>query len=267
MITSTSNPKIKNVRALQKRGRVRQEEQAFVVEGVRLAEEAVGAGWVPIIAFHTQDLSPRGQDLLLRLHQLNVQIEPVEPHVMQAASDTRSPQGILLKLPLAPLMIPGKPSFILVLDQLRDPGNLGTILRSALAAGVDAVLLSPGCVDALSPKVLRAGMGAHFRLPVSSLSWEEIGQRVHRHELQVLLAAADEGQVYLDTDMRIPTALLIGGETSGAGAHAKRLATSQIHIPMPGNAQSLNAAVAAAVLMFEVVRQRQRGFADQGSMA
>ncbi|KAA3646177.1 MAG: RNA methyltransferase [Chloroflexi bacterium] len=256
MITSTSNPKIQRIKALQKRARVRREEQAFVVEGVRLTEEALQAGCKPQIAFFTEDLNPRGQEQVNQLENQGTPLELVEPHVMQAASDTQAPQGILLVLPLQALPLPEKVTFALILDQLRDPGNLGTILRTALAAGVDAIFLSPGSVDAFSPKVLRAGMGAHFRLPVVKQSWEELGTTIEQTGLQVLLAAAGEGDSYLDADLSKPTALLLGGEARGASEEAAQLTSERIHIPMPGEAESLNAAVAASVLMFEVVRQR-----------
>ena len=227
-----------------------------MVEGVRLAEEALQAGWKPQLALYTEDLNTRGQELLKQMEQQDVPLEVVEPHVMQAASDTQAPQGILLVLPLQALPLPEKVTFALILDQLRDPGNLGTILRTALAAGVDAIFLSPGSVDAFSPKVLRSGMGAHFRLPVVKQSWEELGTTIEQNGLQVLLAAAGEGSSYLDADLRKPTALVVGGEADGASEEAEKLASKQIHIPMPGEAESLNAAVAASVLMFEVVRQR-----------
>ncbi len=157
-------------------------------------------------------------------------------------------------LDLLPLPIPAKPTFVLVLDSLRDPGNLGTLLRTAAAAGVQAVFLSPGTTDAFAPKVVRSGMGAHFRLPILSLSWEEISARL---EGLNTYWADMEGQVSCwEADFKKPLALIVGGEAEGVSVEARQLAGKSVGIPMPGEAESLNAAIAGAILMFEVVRQR-----------
>ena len=136
---------------------------------------------------------------------------------------------------------------------LRDPGNLGTLLRSAAATGVQVALLPPETTDAFAPKVLRAGMGAHFRLPIHSMTWEQIYEQTEG--LQIYLANMD-GRSCWETDLRKPLALIIGGEAEGAGEEARKLAAEKISIPMAGNVESLNAGVAGSVLMFEVVRQR-----------
>jgi TrmH family RNA methyltransferase len=145
-------------------------------------------------------------------------------------------------------------SFVFVPDQLRDPGNLGTMLRTAAAAGVQAVFCPPETADAFSPKVLRAGMGAQFRLPVHTLDWDAITS--HLALLKVILADMEQGLPYTQADLRPPLALIVGGEAEGASAQAHRLASGFVHIPMPGGVESLNAAVAAGILLFEVVRQR-----------
>ena len=256
MITSVQNPKIKEIRGLQARSKQRRAAGAFVVEGVRLAEEAMQAGWQPQLVLYTADLSERGQALVEGWRSQGIPVETVADHVMQAASDTQTPQGILLVLALQALPIPAALDFALILDRMRDPGNLGTLLRTAAAAGAGAVFLPPGTVDAFAPKVVRSAMGAHFHLPVHALTWEEIEAQCTQHNLQVFLAAAGSGTAYTQADFRQPLALLIGGEAHGAGQRAHQLATTAIHIPMPGTAESLNAAVAAAILTFEVVRQR-----------
>jgi TrmH family RNA methyltransferase len=257
MITSTRNPKIQHVRALQGRGRTRQAEHSFVVEGLRLVEEAVGAGWDAELVLHSGDLNQRGQALLQAFQERGTAIEAVSPHVMRAASDTQTPQGILAVLRTRNLPLPGQLNFAFIPDGVRDPGNLGSMLRSAAAAGVEAALLPPGSVDPFSPKVLRAGMGAHFRLPVLSLGWKQITELVRHHQLHVYLAAARQGTPHTQADFRRPLALLIGGEAEGASAEGQQLADDWVQIAMPGGAESLNAAVAAAILLFEVVRRRQ----------
>ena len=146
-------------------------------------------------------------------------------------------------------------NFVLIPDQIRDPGNLGTLLRSAAAAGVQVVLLPPETTDAFAPKVVRSGMGAHFHLPIHSLTWEEINQIIKSSNLQVFLADMD-GQPCWTTDLRQPLALVIGGEADGASQTAHVLANQKISIPMSGSIESLNAGVAGCILMFETARQR-----------
>jgi TrmH family RNA methyltransferase len=258
VITSTGNAKIKWLRQLQSQANARREAGVFIVEGVRLLEEALAAGWQIREALHTEELSERAQALLASLKQRGVATTPVSPHVLKAASDTQTPQGILAVVEAHSLPLPEHPDFLLILDSLRDPGNLGTILRTAAAAGVQAVILTPGSVDPFSPKVVRAGMGAHFRLPVHNLDWGAIHAYCTAHALALYLAESGGGQVYSALDLRQPLAFIIGGEASGAGAQIQRLPVQPVHIPMPGASESLNAAVAAAVLIFEAVRQRAR---------
>jgi TrmH family RNA methyltransferase len=199
------------------------------------------------------------------LKSQGVEVEKVSASVMQALSETETPQGILAVLELTQLPIlrqaqdgvPNHPNFILVPDQIRDPGNLGTLLRSAAAAGVQAVLLPPETTDAFAPKVLRSGMGAHFRLPIQPMSWEEI-RRFCESAYQRIFLADMGGQSCWETELRQPLALIIGGEAEGASESARKLATQRISIPMSGMMESLNAGVAGSILMFEVVRQRKQ---------
>ena len=176
-------------------------------------------------------------------------------NLMKSLTETETPQGILAVLEISNSPISSLLNFVLIPDQIRDPGNLGTLLRSAAAAGVQAVIIPPETVDAFSPKVVRAGMGAHFRLPIHSMMWEEIEQMSKLANLQIFLADMD-GKSCWETDLRKPLALIVGGEAEGASEQARKLAHEQISIPMAGNVESLNAGVAGSVLMFEVVRQR-----------
>lgn len=258
MITSVHNPKIQWVRKLQSRSRARREERAFVVEGVRLVEEALSAGWQASLVLYESSLDERGQKIVQGFAGQGAIIEEVSPEILQAASDTATAQGLLAVLPLQIIPLPERADFVFIPDGVKDPGNLGSMLRSAASAGVDAVLLPEATVDAYAPKVLRAAMGAHFRLPVHSLSWAEIAALVERSGLHVYLADARAGIAYTRADFRLPLALVVGGEAEGASPFAGRLATERVHIPMPGGMESLNAGIAAALLLFEVVRQREK---------
>lgn len=257
MISSVRNPKIQAMRALQSRARNRREAGAFVVEGVRLAEEALNSGWRAKAAFFTRNLDERGQAIIKSLQDQKVNAEEVAESVMKAISDTRSPQGILLEMQAKELPIPAQPSLVLVLDGMADPGNLGTLLRSAAGAGADAVFLTPGSADAFAPKVLRSGMGAHFKLPVRERDWPEIASFCKKENLTVFVAEAGRGKLYDQVDLTQPIALIVGGEAHGVSEAAQQLKPEPIHIPMPGQIESLNAATAGSLLLFEAVRQRR----------
>ena len=255
MITSNQNSKIKLIRALQGRAKERREAGAFLAEGVRLVEEAVISNWGFRFALFDETLSERGKSQVEGLRSRGVDVEEVSTNIMKSLSETESPQGILAVLNDAQLPIPDYCDFILVPDQIRDPGNLGTLLRTAAAAGVQAVLLPPETTDAFAPKVVRSGMGAHFRLPIRSMTWDEIKRLCESANQRVYLADMN-GQSCWETDLRQPLALIVGGEADGASEQARKLAHQKLSIPMNGNIESLNAGVAGSVLMFEVVRQR-----------
>lgn len=255
MITSIHNSKIQQIRALIGRKQARDEAQAFVVEGIRLAEEAMAAGWRPSLVLFSSELNERGRATVAGFSSQGVEVEEVDAHLFDSFSDTETSQGLLAVLPRRELALPEKLDFVLIADAVRDPGNLGTILRTAAAAGVQAVLLGPGSVDVFSPKVVRSGMGAHFRLPVFHLDWPAILKICHPR-LKIYLAEAEAGTACWQLDLRQPVALVIGGEANGAGPEARQVADGRVMIPMPGKSESLNAAVAASILMFEVVRRR-----------
>ncbi|PWH12152.1 MAG: RNA methyltransferase [Anaerolineae bacterium] len=256
MITSPQNPKLKQVRALAARPKERREAGLFLAEGVRLLEEALAVHWPFAYALYSSDLSARARVLIERLQTNGVPTEEVQSSLLRSISDTESPQGVLavLKLPATQSLNQQRLTFVLIPDQIRDPGNLGTLIRTAAAAGVEAVLIPPETTDPWAPKVVRAGMGAHFRFTIVNYSWEEI--RTALSGFNVFLADA-EGQVPLwKADFRAKTALIVGGEAEGASAQARQIANVVVNIPMPGKIESLNAGTAGAILLFEVVRQR-----------
>jgi len=255
MITSATNKRIKYVRSLYRR-RVRRREKCFIAEGTRLVEEALQAPAAPASLFYTPDMaeSPHGMRLLNAAGSKGVDCRGVTPEIMALMTDTVNPQGVLAVVPFPRLPIPEHPRLILILDGIRDPGNLGTILRTAAAAGVDEVVTLPGTVDAYAPKVVRAGMGAHFRVPIEAHGrGADMQSKIEGY--QVLLATVTEGAPHWEADWSIPTALIVGGETEGVGETASRWATSRVRIPMAREVESLNVASATAVLLFEARRQ------------
>lgn len=257
MITSIQNPKVQMVRRLMSRSKERWAEAAFVVEGVRLVEEAQLAGWEARFLIYSEELSERGMGLVESFHNQGINAEITSKYIMHKISDTKHPQGILGVFDMASLPISSNLDYMLILDQIRDPGNMGTILRSASAAGVQIVYLSPGSVDPFSPKVLRGGMGAHFKLPIIKAAWEEIEIKIKHYEMHCYLATIQRGLAYYEADFLIPFSLIIGSEAYGAGDQALKLADTMVSIPMPGGGESLNASVAAGILLFEASRQRE----------
>lgn len=255
IIRSIHNPKVQLIRRLQSSARTRRSEKSCVIEGIRLVEEAAQSAWLPRSVFHTNAISARGMALVNRLAQTGVPVFQIDETIMRSISDTQTPQGVLAVVPFPQMDLPVSPGFILIPDNIRDPGNLGTMLRTALAAGVELVIIPSGSVDPFSPKVMRSAMGAHFHLPLRQMAWKEIEQITA--DTQTFLAEASGEISCFHAALTRPVTLIIGGEAHGAGAEARKHADKTIHIPMAGKTESLNAAIAAAILMFEVVRQRE----------
>ncbi len=257
MITSTANERVRYVRSLHRRP-VRHLENRFIVEGLRLIEEMNQAGEEPAFVFFTEAFSarPRGRALLEALRAAGREVVAVSEQVMRAMADTKTPQGILAVLPF-PQPAPYESALVLVLDRLRDPGNMGTILRSAEAAGVGEVITMEGTVDVFSPKVVRGAMGAHFRLAIlHDRQWEEIEGELEGR--QILLADPGGELPYYEVDWSQPSALIVGGEAHGPGREAREMVAGTVTIPMQGRTESLNVGVATSIILFEAARQRHK---------
>lgn len=260
MIASQANPHVKHIRSLAADRKDRRRERLFVLEGVRLVADALASGGALHLALYTPEqlaLTEAGQALLGQLEPLAV-AHQATAQVVAAASDTVNPQGVVA-LARWPQVDPGVPGIILALDAIQDPGNVGALLRSAEAVGVAEVLCTVGTVDVYSPKVVRAAMGAHMRLAIAQdLSWDETAERLSFVD-HVYAADAGASMPYYAADWRQSSALIIGNEAHGLSEDARALAHSPIGIPMRGRAESLNAAVAGSVILFEALRQRTRG--------
>ena len=260
-ISSPHNVHVQQIRALLNQKSERSESGLFVVEGVRLAEETFASTRRPVQAFFSKAINERGMLLIESLISAGVEVFELSGPVMENLSATETSQGVLLVYKQTEEGTIPQTDFALVLDQVRDPGNMGTILRSAAAAGVKVVFLTPGTADAFAPKVVRAGMGAHFRLSICMADWPEIScycKKICLPPLKLLLAESGGGEPCWQTELRSPLALVIGGEADGASEETRQAVDGLIHIPMPGQFESLNAAVAAGILLFEVVRQRSQ---------
>ncbi|GAB4271916.1 MAG: RNA methyltransferase [Candidatus Promineifilaceae bacterium] len=253
MITSPTNAKVKYVRRLQSDRRFRMRENCFVVEGSRwLGDLAAMSHPCQLVLYTHSWRETEGNNDILQ--QLGAPSQAVSDEVMALMSDTVTPPGVLAVAQIVTRPFPPTPSFLLILDQITNPGNLGTMLRTAAAAGVEGVLLSPGCVDAYNPKVVRGSMGALLRLPVQTADWPQIANVTTK--MEVWVATANGEKSYTAVNWQKPAALIIGNEANGPGPEAHHIATGTTAIPMHAATESLNAATAAAVILFEAARQR-----------
>lgn len=258
MITSIHNPHIKEAHKLQRR-RHRHKTGTFLIEGVRLVGDALRskaqfreAYFAPAIV----ETHPGAQWVLTQLREAGVDCLACNSAVFASLTETVTPQGIAAVTTLPQLSMPPAITLVLLLDRLRDPGNAGTLLRAAEAAGVELVIFGPETVDPFNDKVVRAGMGAHFRLPLRVCStWPEITKLLPTG-VTLYLAQAQASLTYDAVDWRLPAGLIVGGEAAGASDRAYELA-QPIAIPMQGQVESLNAAMAGAVILFEAARQRR----------
>jgi TrmH family RNA methyltransferase len=245
------------VRELQQRRRARARQGLFVIEGQRLAREAAAAHVRPQLVLHSPELDEPGQAALESLRQLGAEAVAVSVEVMAACSSLETPPGLLAVLPQFELPIPQPLDLALIAEGLADPGNLGSALRTALAAGVQLAVLAEGTVDPYNPKVVRGAMGAHFHLPLRGASVRSLPAELHG--LPIWLADAHDGLPYAQVDWRQPAALALGSEAGGASLQLRSLSQGLVHIPLDPRAESLNAAAACAVILFEMRRQRGVG--------
>ena len=259
-ITSLDNPLVRQARSLQDASG-RRRHHAFLVEGLRLVEAAVELA-SPSFVLHTSEFGrsdPRERAALRRARAAGAPVREVSERVLAHVAGTVTPQGIVAALPLpephAGLAAPDGGTLTVLLDGVSDPGNAGTLLRSAAGAGVTRVWCARGTVDVFSPKVVRAGAGAHFHCALATdLGWATI--RAHLPAgAPVLVADAAAAQRYWEVDWTQPGVLILGSEAHGASGEARALATGAVSIPIT-YVESLNVGVAGSIILFEALRQR-----------
>ena len=225
-----------------------------MAEGVRWLRDVIASGIKPREIFVADSAETPTTTALLA--QLDCTIFNVPAPIMAEMSDVESPSGILLVLDMPAANLPESPSLVLILDRIQTPGNMGSMLRTAAAAGADAVLIAPGSVDLYNPKVVRGAMGAHLHIATAVLDWAEIGE--YSEGMGCWVASAETETIYSAVDWQTRSALIIGNEANGPGEEARALG-SGVRIPMAAATESLNAGTAAAVILFEAARQRGYG--------
>jgi len=264
LITSRRNPLVGRLRDLRE-ARGRREQGCLLLEGTHLLEEVVRFGLVPDLVVATPAWIERHPHLLAAL-PATTPLRPMAAEVLEAAATTRSPDGVLAVLPTPEPRLAGSAGFVLALDRLQDPGNLGTLLRTALAAGVDEVWLGEGA-DPHQPKVLRSSSGAVLALPLVRLDAPQLAGRLdgaRRSGLQVVAAvlpspAWPDPPPYWRHDWTRPTVLLLGNEGAGLDPRLLEPGDAVVTIPHSPAVESLNVAVAAAPLLLERWRQAAGG--------
>lgn len=265
MITSTSNPRIKSLIQLQKKGKARREQKAFVVEGIKMVLEAPKERLKEIYmseSFAQDEAHFRAAKK--KASEAGCFFEILSDKVFKDVSDTMTPQGILAVVGMTVcdwkqivMKNSNKNPLILVLESLQDPGNLGTILRTGEGAGVDGIILNRTSVDPYMPKVIRSTMGSIYRVPVAIVDeLSEVIQTMSGLGMGVYAAHLKGKKSYYEADYRKGTCFMIGNEANGLSEALADMATDYILIPMSGQVESLNAGVAAALLMYEAKRQR-----------
>jgi len=260
MITSVSNPQIKNLIQLQNKSKARQEQKAFVAEGIKMFEESKEGGYL-IKAYMGETLYEQWEserpDLLG-----GYPYEVVSDAVFKSVADTLTPQGILclVKKPEYTLdtLLNNPKANILLLEDIRDPGNLGTMVRTAEGAGFNGIILTKSSVDMYNPKVIRSTMGAIYRMPfLYTEDFQETLKLLKESGITIYAAHLDGAEYYDKVSYTSKCAIMIGNEANGISPEAAGMSDQCIKIPMEGSVESLNAAVAAAVLMYEVYRQKR----------
>ncbi|MGF1536491.1 MAG: TrmH family RNA methyltransferase [Elainellaceae cyanobacterium] len=260
MLSSLQNPLVKQLRKLH-RAKERDKQNCFLIEGTHLLDEACRVGWPLLVVCHTTDWQRSYPRLWEQAIQQAQRVELVSTDVIEAIATTAHPDGVVASAGRRDQtqvnQVNGPPSLGLAVEMLQDPGNLGTIIRTAAAAAVDRVWLSEDSVDLEHPKVLRASAGQWFRLPMERRrTWYEDLERL-RGQVQIVATCPNAAVSYWDIDLTQPTLILVGNEGAGLSAKAIDLANTQVSIPAAANVESLNAAIATALILYEAVRQRK----------
>ncbi|MDF2541852.1 MAG: hypothetical protein K0S47_1570 [Herbinix sp.] len=261
MISSISNPRMKNLILLQKKAKEREEQGVFVIEGRKMFEEAKEAGDLLMKTYVSESFyhAKMQED---PMYFEDTDMELVTDAVMKEVSETKTPQGILALVKAQGYtleqIIKAPYASLLLLEDIRDPGNLGTILRSAEGAGITGVILNNSCVDIYNPKVVRSTMGSIYRVPFYyAKDFEEAIEEMKEMGIRIYAAHLSGKPYDSDGNFTEKCALLIGNEANGLSPQISAKADALIKIPMAGKVESLNAAVAAAILMYEIARQRR----------
>jgi len=260
-ISSTSNPLVKEAIEIRRREATNR-NGLFLIEGPHLVEMALNSGSAIKVAFLTESFSIKddNQKLLQTISQNALQIVDVPEHVMARLADTRTPQGVVAVVSYKVLKLgeitPGPLPFFAVADGIQDPGNLGTVIRTADASGAGAVIVLPGTCDAFMQKTIRASAGSIFNVPVVRSETSALLKWAADKKIALAVTLPDAGTSVFDVDLVRPIAFVFGSEAHGASEELRQAAEMKVKIPLYGKAESLNVATSAAICLYEAARQR-----------
>lgn len=259
-ITSNTNKIIKDIKLLHNK-KDRWKDKCFFVEGTRSVEQCINANSpVKYVVYSTELLSDDGKNLLHEIEKKDYILHRISKELFKSISDTDSPQGILAVVEFIEYSLKEtlkENNFLVILDRVQDPGNMGTIIRTADAFGANAVIITGGCVDVYNPKTIRSTMGSIFQIPIVHIKDIRDALKELKNEgVSVIATSLDTDKYSYDIDFKSDCALVIGNEANGISDEVVALSDQKVKIPMIGLAESLNAGVASAVIMYEVLRQR-----------
>ncbi|MEM1172896.1 MAG: RNA methyltransferase [Cyanobacteria bacterium P01_H01_bin.35] len=257
MLTSLQNPLVKQIRKLhQSKGR--REQQLFLVEGTHLLEEACRRDYPLIIVCYTPEWQEKHKSLCELVSQKAQRIELVNGRVIQSLATTVNPDGVVAMAPQSQTNFMKIKTLGIALDKIQDPGNLGTIIRTATATNIDGLFVSRNSVDLYHPKVVRSSAGVWFHLPmVISEDLESKVLQLKTQGLQIVVTIPNSTINYWEIDLRKPTLIVMGNEGSGISRDLIDLADYSVKIPLSNGVESLNVAISTAIILYEVQRQRQ----------
>ena len=258
-ISSLQNTKVKQLVALQQKSSERRKQGVFVVEGIRELQHCLNAGYTINSIFFCPELTDTGA--LSSLLSESIASYEVSPEVYEKIAYRGSTEGVIAtvqskQLALKDLHLSKQP-LLIVLESVEKPGNLGAILRSADAAGADAVIICDPLTDLYNPNLIRSSIGAIFSVPCIACSSDDCINFLKQNNINILTAQLQDSKLYYDTDMTCGTAIIMGTESTGLTDVWRKAGDAHIRIPMLGQLDSLNVSVSAAILLFEAVRQRK----------
>ena len=255
-IQSKDNPLIKDIKKLKDK-KYRIESSRFLIEGFRFVGEALQSDFIVPLVFVGENALDRWQSFSMQDKvQKNTKVYSVTDQILKIISSTDTPQGIVAVVNNKSIEVENKQGFYTLVDKVQDPGNMGTIIRTAHAAGALGVIITKGTVDIYNEKTLRSTMGSIFHIPIiHDINLESV-KTLKSNGFRLVVSSLDTDKNFYDIDLNDKVIIAVGNEGSGISGELMDIADVKIKIPMPGGAESLNVSVAASIMMFEAVRQK-----------
>lgn len=255
-IQSKDNSLIKEVKKLKDK-KYRTESNKFLIEGFRFVGEALQSDFEVTLVFISENALDRWNSFSMQDKvQKNAKVYLVHDQVLKVISSTDTPQGVVAVVSNKNIAVENKQGFYILADKIQDPGNMGTIIRTAHASGALGVIITKGTVDIYNEKTLRSTMGSIFHIPIIHDSNLESIEILKNSGFKLVISSLDTDKNFYDVDLKDKVIIAVGNEGNGVSSELIHIADTKVKIPMPGGAESLNVSIAASIMMFESVRQR-----------